>query len=246
MPISFRIVHSLLWSTQRLWHSQYLPRWSQFRHHRKHLTPKFQSYFPHSKYLSSKISNIWSLTIRYTHSPVQSLSCVRFFATPWIAACQASLLITSSLSLLKLMSIKLVKPYNHLILCGPLLFPPSIFLSIRVFSNESVLRIRWPKYCTCNFIISPSSKYSGLISFRIDSFDHLAVQGTVKSPPTPQFIIMNSSMLSFLYGPALTSIRDYWKNHRWTFINDINTTVYKIDNQQGPTCIAQRTILNVL
>ena len=111
----------------------------------------------------------------------QSLSRVRPFVTPWTAACQASLSITNSWNLLKLMSIKLVRPSNHLILCCPLLLPPSIFPSIRVFSNESVLHIRWPKYQSFSFCMSPSSEYSGLISFRIDWLNLLAVQGTVKN-----------------------------------------------------------------
>ena len=98
----------------------------------------------------------------------QSLSCVRLFETPWTAVCQASLSITNSWSLLKLMSIDLVMPSNHLILCRPLFLPPSIIPSIRVFSNESVLHIRWPKYWSFNFSISPSNEYSGLISFRMD------------------------------------------------------------------------------
>ena len=101
--------------------------------------------------------------------------------TPWTAAHQACLSITISQSLLKLMSIELVMPSNHLILCHPLLLPPSIFPSIRVFSNESVLRIRWPKYWSFSFSISPSNEYSGLICFRMDWFDLLAVQGTLKS-----------------------------------------------------------------
>ena len=101
--------------------------------------------------------------------------------TPWTAACQASLSITNSLSLLKLMSIEAVMPSNHLILCLPLLLPPSIFPSIRVFSNKSVLHIRWPKYWSFSFSISLSNEYSGLISFTIDWFDLLAVQGTLKS-----------------------------------------------------------------
>ena len=96
---------------------------------------------------------------------------------PWTAACQASMFITNSWSLLKLMSTELVMPSNYFILCHPLLLPPSIFPSIRVFSNESVLRIRWPKYWSFSFNISPSNEYSGLISFRIDWFDLLAVQG---------------------------------------------------------------------
>ena len=115
---------------------------------------------------------------------VQLLSHVRLFATPWTVACRASLSITNSWSLLKLMSIELVMPSNHLIFCYSLLLP-SIFPSIRVFSNESVLHIRWPKYWS--FSISPSSEHSGLISFKIDWFD-LAVQGTLQeSSPTPQF-----------------------------------------------------------
>ena len=114
-------------------------------------------------------------------SSVQSLSHVRLFATPWTTAHQASLSITNSLSLLKLMSIELVMTSNHLILCHPLLLLPSIFPSIRVFSNESVLCIRWPKYWSFSFSISPSNEYSGLISFRIDSLDPLAVQETLKS-----------------------------------------------------------------
>ena len=109
------------------------------------------------------------------------LSRVRLFATPWTAAHQASLSITNSWNLLKLMSIKSVMPSNHLILCHPLLFLPSVFPSIRVFSNESVLCIRWPKYWSFSFSISPSNEYSGLISFRIDWFDLFAVQGTLQS-----------------------------------------------------------------
>ena len=114
-------------------------------------------------------------------SSVQSLSRVWLFATAWTAAGQASLSITNSWSLLKLMSFKSVMPSNHLILCRPLPLLPSIFLSIRVFSNESVLRIRWPKDWSFSFIISPSSEYSGLVSFRMDWLDLLAVQGTLKS-----------------------------------------------------------------
>ena len=114
-------------------------------------------------------------------SLVQSLSRVWFFVTLWTTACQASQSITNSQSLLKLMSIESVMPSNHLILCHPLLLPPSIFPSSRVFSNESVLRIRWPKYCSFSFSISPSNEYSGLISFRMDWLGLLAVQGTLKS-----------------------------------------------------------------
>ena len=114
-------------------------------------------------------------------SSVQSLSPVWLFATPWTAVCQAALSITNSQSLLKLMSIKSVMPSNHVILCFPLLLPASIFPSIRVISNESVLHIRWPKYWSFSFNISPSNEYSELISFRMDWLDLLAVQGILKS-----------------------------------------------------------------
>ena len=119
--------------------------------------------------------------VPWMHQSVQSLSRVRLFVTLWTAARQASLSITNSWSLLKLMSIESVMPSNHLILCRPLLLPPSIFPSIRVFSNESVLHIRWPKYWSFSFNISPSNEYSGLFSFRMDWLDLLAVQGTLKS-----------------------------------------------------------------
>ena len=116
-------------------------------------------------------------------------------------------------SLPQLMSIESVMPSNHLILCRPLLLPPSIFPSIRVLSNESALRIRWPKYWSFIFNISPSKEHPGLI-FRIDWLALLAVQGdSQESSPTPQFKSINSLVLSFLYSPTLTSIHDYWKNH---------------------------------
>ena len=110
-------------------------------------------------------------------SSVQSLSCVQLFVTPWTAACQACLSITNSRSLLKLMSIELVMPSNHLNLCHPLLLQPSIIPSIRVFSNESVFCIRWPKYCSFSFSISPSNEYSGLISFMMDGWISLLSKG---------------------------------------------------------------------
>ena len=139
---------------------------------------------------------------------VQSLSCVHLFVTPGTAAHQAALSFTVSQSLLKLMSIESVMPSNHL--CHSLLLLSSIFPSISVFSNESALCIRWPKYWSFSFSISPSNEYSGLISFRIDWFD-LAVQGTLKS--LLQFESIDSLSFSHLYGPTLTSIHDYWKNH---------------------------------
>ena len=141
-----------------------------------------------------------------------SCSVVSDFATPWTAAHQASLSITNSQSLLKLMSIESVMPSNHLILCHPLLFLPSIFLSIRVFSNESVLCITWPEYWS--FSISPSNEYSWLISFRMDWLD-LLVRDSQESSPTSQFENINSSAISYLYSPTLTSIHDYWKNHNF-------------------------------
>ena len=123
----------------------------------------------------------WYKSTWVHHGSVWSLSCVQLFATPWMAAHQASLAIINSQSLLKLMSIESVMPSNHLILCRPLLLLPSIFPSIRVFFKESVLLIRWPKYWSFSFSISPSNEYSWLISFRIDWFDLLAVQGTLKN-----------------------------------------------------------------
>ena len=140
----------------------------------------------HLTYLLRNLYVGQEATVRTGHgrtvvAVVQSLSRVQLFATPWTAAHQAPLLLTISWSLLKLMPIESVMPSNHLILCRPLLPPPSIFPSIRVFSNESVLHIRWPKYWSFSFNISPSSEHSGLISFRIDWFDLLAVQRTLKS-----------------------------------------------------------------
>ena len=145
-------------------------------------------------------------------SSVQLLSHVRLFVTPWPAAHQASLSITNSQSPPKPMSIESVMPSNYLIFCCPLLLLPSIFSSIRVFSNESALSIRGPKYWSYSFNISPSNEHSGLISFRMDWSDLLAVQGTLKSLPQLQFKSINSSALSFLHSPTLTSIHDHLKN----------------------------------
>ena len=148
----------------------------------------------------------------FQFSSVQSLSHVQL-CSPWTAAHQASLSITNSQSVLKLMSIELVIPSN-LILCCLLPLLPSIFPSIRVFSNESVLCIRWPKYWSFSFSISPSNEYSELISFRMDWLDLLAVQGTLKS--LLQHHISKASILwrsAFFISPALISIHDYWKNH---------------------------------
>ena len=135
--------------------------------------------------------------------------------TPWTAIRQASLSITNSWSLLKLMSIESVMPSNHLILCYALLLPPSIFPSIRVFSNELALHIRWPKYWSFSFNISPSNEHSGLISFRMDGLvgSPCSPRDSQESSPTPQFKSINSSGFSFLHSPTLTSIHDHWKNH---------------------------------
>ena len=139
---------------------------------------------------------------------------VQLFVTSWTAAQQASLSITNSQSPPKPISIESVMPSNHLILCHPLLLLTSIFPNISVFSNESALRIRWPKYWRFSFNISPCNEHPGLISFGMDRLDLLSVQGTLKSLlQLPQFKSINSSVLSFLYNPTLTSIHDYWKNH---------------------------------
>ena len=157
--------------------------------------------------------------LSFQFSSVQLLSHVELFTTPQTAAHQASLSLTNSWSLLKLMSVQPMMPPYSLILCHPLLLLPSIFLSIRVFTSESVLHVRWPKYWSFSFSIHPSNEYSGLISFSIDWFDLLSVQGTLKNPPTPQLKSINPSVLSFLYNPTLTSIHDYWKNHCFDQIN---------------------------
>ena len=153
------------------------------------------------------------LVVQSQFSSGQSLSCVRLFGTPWTAARQASLFITNSQSLLRLMSIESVMPSNYLILCCPLLLLPSVFPSIRVFSNESALRMRWPKYWSFSFNISSSNEHPGLISFRMDWLDLLQCKGLSR-------VFFNTTVqkhqflaLIFLYSPTLTSIHDYWKNH---------------------------------
>ena len=145
---------------------------------------------------------------------------VLLFATPWTAPCQASLFLTNSRSLLKLMSIESMMPFNHLILCHPLLLLPSIFPSLRALSNESVLRIRWPKYWSFSFSISPSNEYSGLISFRMDWLDLLAVQGTLKnlvqqhSSKASAFLIVQLSHPYMTTGKTITLTR-------WTFVSKV-------------------------
>ena len=143
----------------------------------------------------------------------QSLNHVQLFVTPWTAAHQAPLSSSISQSLLKFMSIKSVMQSNHLILYHSLLLSPSVFPSIRFFSNESALHISWPKYWSSSFSNSHSNEYSGLISFRIDWLDLHAIQGTLESSPAPQFKSINSLAFSLLYGPILTSIHDYGKSH---------------------------------
>ena len=146
-------------------------------------------------------------SVQFSHSVVSDS------LTPWIAARQASLSITNSRSLFKLMSIKSVMPSTHLILCCPLLLLPPIPPSFRVFSNESTLCIKWPKYWSFSFSIIPSKEIPESISFRIDWLDFLVVQGTLKESSSTQFKSINSLALSFPYRPTLTSIHDYWKDH---------------------------------
>ena len=161
---------------------------------------------------------------------VQSLSHVRLFATPWTAACQTSLFITNSQSLLKLMLIKLVMPSNDLIFCHPLLLLPSIFPSIGVFSSESVLCIRWPEYWSFSFSISPSNDYSRVISLRIDWFDLLVVQGTLKS--LPQHHSSKASILQhsacFIVQPShpyMTTGKTVALT-RWTFVGKVMSLLF--------------------
>ena len=177
---------------------------------------------PHSATGDTTALSRWTKLARSSKHPTQSkntivdqlFSRVRLFVTQWTAGCQASLSISNSRSLLKLMPIKLEMPSNHLILCRPLLLLPSIFPSIRVFSNELALRIRWPKHWSFSFNISPSNEHPGLSSFRMNCLDLLAVQGTLKSLLQHHSSkSIDSSALSFLYNPTLTSIHDYWKNH---------------------------------
>ena len=165
-------------------------------------------------------------------SSIQLLSCVQLFAIPWIAACQALLFITNSRSLLKLMSIKSVMPSNQLILCGPLLLLPLIFPSIRGFSNELALCIRWPKYWSFSFNISSSNEHPGLISFRMDWLDLFAVQGTLKS-----LLQHHSSKASILQCSAFFMVQ---LSHlyvttgktialtRWTFVNKVTSQLFNM------------------
>ena len=165
-------------------------------------------------------------------SSVQSLSHVWLFSTPWTAACQASLSITKSPSLLKLMSIESVMPSNHLILCWPLLLLPSIFPSIRVFSNESILHIRWPKYWSFSFSISPYNECSGLISFMMDWLDLLAVQGTLKSllqhhSSKASILRCSAFFIVQLSHPYMTTGKIIaWT--RWTFVGKVMSLLFNM------------------
>ena len=167
--------------------------------------------FPMSQLFSwgGQSTGVSALASESEGKKVKSLSHARLFATPWTAKRQVCLSITNCRSLLKLMSIKSLMPSNHLILCHPLLLLPSTFPSIRVFSNELVLRIRWPKYWSFSFNTSPSNEYSGPISF----WSPCSPRDSQESSPTPQFKSINSSAFSFPYSPTLTSIHDHWKNH---------------------------------
>ena len=165
-----------------------------------------------SMYFWYALRNLW-MKSSVQFSSVQSLSCVRLFATPWIAARQASLSITNSRSSLRLMSIESVMASSHLILCHPLLLLPPVPPSVRVFSNESTLHMRWPKYWSFSFSIIPSKESPGLISFRMDWLDLLAVQGTCKSLLQHHSSKASILRLSFLRSPTLTSIHDHRKNH---------------------------------
>ena len=163
--------------------------------------------------LSSQVLPLHLCIYSVQFSSFQWLSRVWLLTTPWTPAHQASLSITSSQSPPKPIYIESVMPSNHLILCHPLVLLPSIFPSIRVFSDESAVHIRWPKYWSFSFSISPSNEYSWLISFRMDWLDLLTVHSTLESSLTPQFKSINSLALSFPCSPTLTSIHDYWKNH---------------------------------
>ena len=163
---------------------------------------------------------------------VQLLSHVQLFVTPWTAACQASLSIANSWSLLKLVSIESVMPSNHLILCHPLLLLPSIFPSIRVFSNQSVLRIRWPKYWSFSFSISPSNEYSGLISFRMDWLDLLAVQGILKSlrqhHSSKASILRRSAFFTVQFSHPYTTTGKTIALTRQTFVGKVTSLLFKV------------------
>ena len=171
----------------------------------------------------------------FSTTNVQSLNRFRLFATPWTSAHQASLSITNSQSLPKLMSIESVRPSNHLILCRSLLLPPSIFPSIRVFSNDSVLPIRCPKYWSFSFSISPSNEYSGLISFRMDWLDLLAVQGTLKSllqrhSSKASILQCSAFFIVQLSHPYMTTGKTIGLT-RWTFVDKVMSLLFNMQSR---------------
>ena len=163
------------------------------------------------------------------HQSVQLLSPVQLFATPWTAACQASLSITNSWSLPKLMSFESVMPFNHLILFHPLLLLPSIFPNIGVFSNESALRMRWPKYWSFSSNITPMNTQDWSLGWA--GWISLQSKDSQESSPTPQFKSINSSVFSFLHSPTLTFIHGYWKNLSstiWTFVSKVISLLFNM------------------
>ena len=177
---------------------------------------------------------------------VQSLRYIQLLATPRTAACQASLSITNSWSLLKLVSIELVMPSNHLILCRPPLLPSSVFPSIRVFSNESALCIRWPKYWSFSFSISPSNEYSGLISFRMDWLDLLAVQGTLKSllqhHSSKASILQWTFFIVQLSYPYMTTGKTIALT-RWTFVGNVMSLLFNMLSRLVITFLPRTSVL---
>ena len=182
--------------------------------------------------LTSTVTDHCSQRFPWKGSSVQLLSRVQLFATPLTVACQASLSFTNSRSILKLMSIESAMPSNHLIPCRPLLLQPSVFPSIRVFSNESVLCIRWPKYWSFSFSIRPSNEYSGLISFRMDWLDLLAVQGTLKSllrhHSSKASVLQHSAFFIVqLSHPYMTTGKTIALT-RWTFIGKIMSLLFNM------------------
>ena len=172
------------------------------------------------------------LIVEKLFSSVQSLSCVQLFVTPWAAARQASLSVTNSWSLLQLTSVESVMPSNHLILCRPLLLPPSIFPSIRVFADGSVLLIRWPKYWSFSFNISPSNEHPGLIPFRMDWLDLLAVQGTLKSVfqhhSSKASILRRSAFFIVQLSHPHTTTGKTIALSRWTFVGNVMSLLFNM------------------
>ena len=183
--------------------------------------------FPHILILHWRVLFIFKV-----FSSVQSLSRVQLFATPWIAPCQASLSITNSRSLLKLMSIESVMPSSHLILCRPLLLLPPIPPSISVFSNDSTLRMRWPKYCSFSFSISPSNEHPGLISFRMDWLDLLEVQETLKSlhqhHSSKASIPRHSAFFTVQFSHPYMTTGKTIALTRWTFVGKVMSLLFNM------------------